>query len=98
MRKLILSLLTLSCLSVYSQICTNMDNNIVFSNSKYASQVQPIGTPNTVSEMYGPRRVGPNPPPDPYMDPIGDVTWPMLLLFGTAYFIYKSRKKICVQH
>ena len=97
MRKLILSLLTLSCLSVYPQICTNMDNNIVFSNSKYASPVQPIETPNTVSEMYEPRRVS-SKPQDPHPDPIGDVTWQMLLLFGIVYVIYKNRKKIDEQH
>jgi hypothetical protein len=74
-----------------------MDNNIVFSNSKYASPVQPIETPNTVSEMYGPRKVVSN-PSDPYMDPIGDVTLPMLLLFGTVYLVYKNRKKIDEQH
>jgi hypothetical protein len=97
MRKLILSLLILSCLSAYPQICTNMDNNIVFSNSKYAPTVYPAEAPSATAEVPGPRRVGPK-PPDPYPDPIGDVTWPMLLLFGTAYLVYKNRKKIGEQH
>jgi hypothetical protein len=74
-----------------------MDNNIVFSNSKYASQVQPIETQNTISEIYGPRKVGPT-PPDPFMEPIGDITLPMLLFFGIVYVIYKNRKKIGEQH
>ena len=97
MKKLILTLLNLICLSAYPQICTNMDNNIVFSNSKYGPTIYPIEAPSTTAEVTGPRRVS-RPPQDPYPDPIGDVTWPMLLLFGTAYIVYKNRNKIGEQH
>ena len=50
-------------------------------------------TPETTTETNGPRRVGSD-PLDPFLDPVGDVVWPLMILLAGAYVyaIYKRRK------
>ena len=50
-------------------------------------------TPEATTETKGPRRVGSD-PLDPFLDPVGDVVWPLMILLAGAYVyaIYKRRK------
>lgn len=50
-------------------------------------------TPEETTETHGPRKVGSD-PLDPFLDPVGDVVWPLMILLAGAYVyaIYKRRK------
>ena len=58
-----------------------------------AKMMAKLVTPEETPEMSGPRRVGSD-PLDPFLDPVGEVVWPlMVLLVGTySYVIYRRRK------
>ena len=66
--------------------------------SGYTPQITSVGSSTiygqeTADRMYNPRRVPPADPEDPYMTPVGDIPWIVMISFVCVYLLSNKYKK-----
>ena len=104
MKQTIVTLLfILSTIVAYGQFQpTNLNNNVVYSGSKYASQVTPptaINIQGQTQEEYlasqrnNIRRGFKPDPDDPYPTPVCDIPWILMISFVCVYLLSNKYKK-----
>ena len=101
MKRIILAIaIVLFPVLLNGQLNTSMDNNIVHSGSKHASNITPPTAMDLSGETYDDyiscpniKKVGGHSDPiDPFIDPIGDPSPFVIMFFVAMYFYYKSRE------